>query len=205
MLRAALLLGLMLLSLAHAINPVVYEQDDNGDISLQQFTYVLRADCDAATITIIVKDANLTPVPGANAYLKYVDVTEPVMGKKTADGDGEAVYQLPGNVSLMRGLFILVIQKDGYRDKEVHFDLSPCYPAPAPPKKPAAQNKTNPAAIPPPKNSITPQNTTNHTNETQNASGPDGATPQNPPALHCPAALILLQLSILMFYKSLKP
>ena len=204
MLRAALLLGLMLLSLAHARNPVVYEQDDNGDISLQQFTYVLRADCSAATIDIEVKDANLTPVPNAETYLKYVDNTSPFIGKRTTDSDGSVAYQLPGNVSFMRGLFILIIQKDGYRDKEVHFDLSPCYPAPPAQKKPR-QNETNTTAPLPPKNPITPQNTSaNYTNGTQNATGQDGWTLQNLPALPCPAALVLLPLSVLMFYKSLK-
>jgi len=205
MLRIALL-GLIVLSLAHAIhpiNPMVYEQDDNGDISLSQFTYVLRADCDAATIDIEVKDANLTQVQNASTFLKYVDNTSPFIGKMTTGSDGSVAYQLPGNVSFMRGLFILVVQKDGYRDKEVHFDLSPCYPAPPQPKKPV-QNKTNSSATLPPKNTTTTQNTStnaaNRTNET-NATSQDGGGAQSTPALPCPIAWAL---PLIMLYKSLK-
>src|SRR5262249_10152163 len=70
------------------------------------------------------------------------------------------VHKLPGQVQLMRGLFILGIQKHGFQSKEVHFDLYPCFhqgqlppkPAPNPPPKPPAQNSTpQPPATPPPK------------------------------------------------------
>jgi len=188
-----------ILLLAAIIGPVVYEQDDNGDIALQEFTYVLSADCNAATINVTVKDENLTLVEDAKTFLKYVDVTEPVIGQGKTGRDGFFIYELPGNVSLMRGLFVLLIEKDGYRNKEVHFDLSPCYPKPAPPKKPpannsSATNQSNTSNQPRPVS-----NNTTRINNTVNVTEPNGN--DLPFSMPCPAALVL---PLLMFYKPLK-
>lgn len=126
---------------ALVVGPRIYEQDDFGDISLSEFTYSISTDCTAAAITVVVMNESLKPVMGANTYLKYVDFATPLMGSGVSDKDGRVLLKLPGNVNLMRGLFILVIEKKGYRGKEVHFDLSPCIyntTNPAKPSKPTS-------------------------------------------------------------------
>jgi len=145
---------------AVVVGPKIYEQDDFGDISLSEFTYSISADCTAAAITVIVMNETLRPVVGANTYLKYVDFSTPLMGSAVSDKDGRVLLKLPGNVNLMRGLFILVIDKKGYRGKEVHFDLSPCF-----------SNSTNPT-----KPSKPPANgsNTNNSNTTNNQTNPPG-------------------------------
>jgi hypothetical protein len=149
------ILSLLILSVVNAaiIGPTVYEQDDFGDISLNEFTYSLSVDCDAATLRVIVMNESIKPVEGANVYLKYVDYASPLISSGTTGKDGLVLHELPGNVSLMRGLFILVIGKEGYRGKEVHFDILRCLPnqttIPSPPVQPPQQ------LPPPPSENVT--------------------------------------------------
>jgi hypothetical protein len=148
--RAAILLialALSGLSAAMVVGPAIYEQDDFGDPALAQFTYSLSADCTASTISMIIMNGSNKPVKDANTYLKYVDFSSPLLSSVVTDKDGFALHKLPGNVQLMRGLFILVIEKKGFRNKEVHFDLYPCF-----------HNGTLPPALQP-----KPRNTTNQT------------------------------------------
>lgn len=150
-LRVLLALALLLSpACAAPAAPVIWEQDDLGDISLQEFTYSLGVDCGEAAISVIVMDENLTPVEGAGTYMMYVDYGEAVLGSPKTGPDGAVLYGLPGNTSYMRGLFMLMIEKKGFRGKEVHFDISPCYPdgksrrpAPAQPAKAANSSTQN--------------------------------------------------------------
>ncbi len=136
-----------------SVGPRIFEQDDFGDPAWAQFTYSISADCNASTISLYVMNASNRPVADANAYLKYVDFSTPLLSSTKTDKDGFTLIRLPGNVRLMRGLFILVIEKKGYRSKEIHFDLGPCFGAPAlPPKPPANQTQNAPNETQPPAN-----------------------------------------------------
>jgi hypothetical protein len=205
----ALLLALFLPLLhANVIAPTVYEQDDFGDpVFLQDFTYSLSADCTAATISVIAMDGHNKPVQGAYTYLKYVDFSTPLISQGPTDREGFVLHKLPGSTKLMRGLFVLVIEKTGFRGKEVHFDISGCYsngtaqPKP-PPAKPPANNTTTvrPANISPPFN-YTPPAAENTTGNQSNASG-TGA--ENAAGMCLPAFLIALSITIIMVFKYLK-
>src|SRR5512143_328248 len=176
-LAAALLFGL---SSAMVVGPVIYEQKDFGNIGQHQFTYSLSADCNASVITAIIYNESNKPVQDANVLLSYVDFSTPLLRNLYTDKDGIAIMKLPGQVQLMRGLFILVIQKNGFKSKEVHFDLYPCFhngqlpPKPAPPPKPV-QNTPQPppividAAPPPP--TAPAANASNGTNASANNTG----------------------------------
>lgn len=202
---AALLL-LLLLPLLHAnvVAPTIYEQEDLGDGTvLSDFTYSLSVDCTAATISIIVMDSHNTPVEGADTYLKYVDFSSPLIAQGQTDREGFRLDKLPGSSLLMRGLFILVIEKKGFRNKEVHFDISGCYSnktttQPPPAAKPPANNTTTapPANSSPPFNytSLPAANTTNMsgTNQSGNASA---ALPESV-SKACPFALLAIALII---------
>src|SRR5512143_182401 len=153
-LAAALLFGL---SSAMVVGPVIYEQKDFGNIGQHQFTYSLSADCNASVITAIIYNESNKPVQDANVLLSYVDFSTPLLRNLYTDKDGIAIMKLPGQVQLMRGLFILVIQKNGFKSKEVHFDLYPCFhngtlpPKPAPPPKPpSTMPNSTPTTLPTP-------------------------------------------------------
>jgi len=135
------LLALTYCSSAVVIGPHIYEQQNNGDNNLPEMTYSLSVDCTAAAINVIVMDNATNPIQDANTYLKYVDFSSPTIGSGKTDKDGFVIMKLPGNVQLMRGLFIMVIEKKGFRNKEIHFDIVNCLtntswipPIPPPPK-----------------------------------------------------------------------
>ncbi|MFH0884681.1 MAG: carboxypeptidase-like regulatory domain-containing protein [Candidatus Micrarchaeota archaeon] len=228
--QAALLLALVCLcwaSSALTIGPMIYEQKDLGDIGLSEFTYSLSADCNASTISAYIFNETNRPVRDANIYLKYVDFSSPLMSNTKTDKDGYSLIRLPGNVKLMRGLFIMVVEKKGYRNKEIHFDLSPCWGGnPIPPKPNQTMNTTNATnqtgpPKPPSNNStsIPPANASGNqtpgANGTGNGTGNGGAEPASP---ICPSAMAITGLSLLVlilgcapkcksasFFKSFKP
>lgn len=208
----AVLSLLFLLGASHAlvVGPAIYEQKDfNGD--QHQFTYSLSADCNASVITAIIYNESNKPVQDANVLLSYVDFSTPLLRNLYTDKDGVAILKLPGQVQLMRGLFILVIQKSGFRSKEVHFDLYPCFhngslpPKPAPPPKPPASipNSTLPNQLPPPpviSAGPQPPPSSNGSNRTgQNGTGAPPASGGG--GAICPAAFILPSL---LFFKTPK-
>jgi hypothetical protein len=176
--RIALTL-LLIFSVANAIivGPTVYEQDDFGDILWNEFTYSLSVDCDDAVLNVIVMNESIRPVGEAGTYLKYVDYASPLVSSGTTDNQGRISHKLPGNVSLMRGLFILVIEKGGYRTKEIHFDILKCLgnqteitapptqPPPPPPQQPAEKIKTEPVQNE--TDTANPTTTANETGETE--------------------------------------
>ena len=155
-----ILLPMLIISLVHAaiVGPTVHEQDDFGDILWNEFTYSLSVDCDNAVLRVVVMDENIKPVEGAGTYLKYVDYATPLISSGASGKDGRVMHQLPGNVSLMRGLFVLVIEKEGYRTKEIHFDIMKCLgnqtgvptPPAQPPQQPPQQPTQNVTKEPPP-------------------------------------------------------
>ncbi len=137
-----LLLTIILLSLisvgsARVIEPTIYEQKNIGDIKAPELLYSISADCEASTIDLQVLDRHLNPVGGAWAYLSYVDFSSPTFAREQAGPDGRIKMKLPGNTSYMRGVFMLVLEKKGYSNREVHFGLTPCY------------SKTNPSPTTP--------------------------------------------------------
>jgi len=144
-------------------------------------------------------DGSFERIGGAGTYLKYVDFSSPLISSVETDGDGSAIHSLPGNTTLMRGLFILVMEKDGFRSKEVHFDIAPCYSNYTFPSRPAQeeplQNESEPEeeiADEPvvPANESPPE----MIEETEEE---DGETPA--PSV-CPLSFVVL----LMFYKAIK-
>ncbi|HSB46429.1 MAG TPA: carboxypeptidase-like regulatory domain-containing protein [Candidatus Bilamarchaeum sp.] len=195
--HGAALLILSFLSYAIIVGPAIYEQDDFGDIAWSEFTYSISADCTAGTITTIVMNESNKPVPDATLYLQYIDFSTPLIGAVKSDKDGYALHKLPGQVQLMRGFFVLVIEKSGYRSKEVHFDLYPCFhngsmppkpppPTPPPQKPPPTQNVTKPPA----NGSVNVSVPT--TPPSNNSSGNETGKPDMPQACPLAAALPLV-------------
>jgi tRNA threonylcarbamoyladenosine modification (KEOPS) complex Pcc1 subunit len=211
----AILVVLILAAAAHAeaVAPIIYEQKDIGDPGLAEFVYSMSVDCTAATLTLSVMDENYSVVRGANSYLKYIDFSTNIISSVQTDNDGIALHKLPGNVKLMRGLFILVIEKYRYRNKEIHFDISPCYSngtQSKPPKPPANQtlpaNQSNasqgnqgagnnsavePGGTGTQPNGNSTSNANNTGNHTQNNPDSSAATTQKTAAPCLPAALLI--------------
>lgn len=172
------------ISNAVTIGPRIYEQKDMGDPMLEDFTYSLSVDCTAAAINLIVMDDNTARVQDANAYLKYIDFSSPLIANGETDKDGFVVLKLPGDVKLMRGLFILVIEKKGFRNKEIHFDITGCltntsWIPPAVPVTPKPNYTYNPPPSYPP-NQNTSGNHTGNGNQSGGGNQSANATASGP-------------------------
>lgn len=218
MLRQKFLLVLLLFSVssvctALVVGPKIYEQDDFGDPLLPEFTYSLSTDCNASTISLIVMNESNKPVAEAHTYLKYVDFSTPLISNMKSDKDGFALIRLPGNVKLMRGLFILVIEKHGFRSKEVHFDLSPCFTngtAPATPpnhtqSSTQSQKSGTNTTMPLPTSYLAKdQNGTNATSAS-NKTGRTNATDIDDSEKVPTPCTAFLTISSLLIFKSFKP
>lgn len=179
---------------ANVVAPTIHEQADLGDDTmLKDFTYSIGVDCTASAIRLTVLDDKNKPVGGASTYLKYVDFSTPLIDQGTTDQNGFILEKLPGSPTLMRGLFILVLEKSGFRDKEIHFDISGCYTntTAKPPVKPPANN-TNPPANSTPGNYTRPPANASGTNQSGNATG----NPTGTPASTCPLALLVPLLTL---------
>jgi hypothetical protein len=179
------LVTLFILCVASATAPFIYEQKNLGFYNFPEFTYSLSVDCEEGTIDAILMDANFTRLEGVNSYLKYVDFESKLISSETSDEHGIVEHELPGNVSLMRGLFIMVIEEKGFRSKEIHFDISPCYSNvtfPPPPQRPERngtmppeEDVTEPEAPPPvpPENISGNGETVNETDVTAEGPAPE--------------------------------
>jgi hypothetical protein len=126
MIKELVLLAL-LFSCVSAIAPKVYEHKSLGQPFLPELLYSLSVDCENGTVHLIVMDANFTRMDNASTFLKYVDFSSPLISRMATGTEGTVAHQLPGNVSNMRGLFIMVMEKKGFRSKEIHFDILRCF------------------------------------------------------------------------------
>jgi len=202
-----LLMALIAVSQALSIGPMIYEQKNMGDQGLPEFLYSMSADCTAATVTISVMNDNFSKISGADVYLEYTQFSSQIISSTQTDADGVAVSKLPGSVKLMQGLFIMVVEKYGYQNKEIHFDLSPCngtaanYSKPIPP----AKNQTNQTI---PKSNTTQTNTTQNAGNKSNSSQNITSTTESTQSSICPSAMLVAALAFgggLIAYKKNRP
>lgn len=130
---AMALLALSAISSARSEIPRVFEEEDFGNEALPHFLYAMSVDCDAAKIRLEVFDGDVQPVSGVGSYLIYHDYSTPLISSGITDAGGVVTHKLPGKISLMDGMFIAVLEKGGFRKKEVHFDITPCFRPETPP------------------------------------------------------------------------
>ncbi len=180
---------------AAVVAPTIYEQRDLGTPSLEEFTYSISVDCTSASIHLHVLDEEYEQVEGANTYLKYIDFAQPLISSGETDKEGYFLHKLPGNVKLMRGFFILVIQKNGFRNKEIHFDIGRCYNDEVPPSEPEkeAPEPEEPEELPPEESTIPePPEQENETEELEENTTETEENGESAPAELCPGILALL-------------
>lgn len=121
-------LFLLVLSVAAAVETDlrIFEQRSLGVEYYEEFDDVrITMDCDENIITIYILSEG-KPVTGAVARLIYVDYSVPLLAAGPTDVGGRFTYKLVGERDFMTGLFLVVIEKEGYKNKEAHFDIHRC-------------------------------------------------------------------------------
>lgn len=119
---------LLILSIASAeeIDLTIYEQRDFGPSYEEDFDEIeVTMDCNKETIYIQVEDEDV-PITGAIVRIVYVDYSTPLLASGPTDAEGEFGYTLVGETEFMGGLFLVVVEKEGYMQKEAHFDIGNC-------------------------------------------------------------------------------
>ena len=133
-----------------------FEYKDLGNLSLPAMNATIMMDCDGKAIISRVT-YNGDPVSGAFTMLKYVQYDNPLISSGTTDSSGYVTHKLTGNISFMTGIFVLVMEKSGFRNREAHFLIDECFAPPPPPPPPPPQNITPPQNVtPPPQQNNTP-------------------------------------------------
>ncbi len=125
--RTAVLLLLLLSVCAAVETPMkIFEQRDFGPGYEEQFDDLyVTMDCDSEIIHIYVSDED-KPVTGAVVRVLYIDYSTPLIASGPTDSDGKLSFKIIGEEDFMTGLFLTVVEKEGYNNKEAHFDISIC-------------------------------------------------------------------------------
>ncbi len=124
-----LILLLLLVSMVYAqrVAPTLIGDKDFGNGDLEEMRYAISAQCKEATVDLMVFDREYKRVPSAKTYLTYVDYEAKLLATNYTDSQGFRSHKLPGNPRFMRGLFILLIEKEGFRNQEIYFTIDRCY------------------------------------------------------------------------------
>ena len=217
---AFFVLFLFSFSVAAETELVIFEQRDLGVAYDENFDDLyLTMDCVTDTMTVYVKEDG-EPVTGAVVRLIYVDYSVPLLASGPTTAEGKFTYKLVGERDFMTGLFLVVVEKEGYKNKEAHFDIARCIgveeeiPPPPPPEEEPPEEEEVPPPPPPPEEEegvpppeeeeelppaeeLSPEE--NITNVTENVTG---EPEEEEAAPLCPSLAILLLLSALFVRNS---
>jgi len=121
---------LFLASLSFSIYPgsitiEPFEYKDFGNASLPSFNVTMGMDCVEQELNANVS-SDENPVSGVTTFLKYVQYENPLLGTRITDASGNVVHKVYGNISYMSGIWVLVLEKPGYRKQEAHFEIFDC-------------------------------------------------------------------------------
>ena len=199
------ILGMLLLSLpamAFTVRPNYIGVKDTGGQSLDSLDVGITIDCDTKDLTIDVL-ANTTREAVSGADITLFDTTygyQALPNRVKTGSDGEAVMTVPGTLNFLTHMFILRVDAQNYRSREIEFYYQKCFeappatPPPTPPVPPAQNatnqtqtnpNQSNPVQPPPPPQNISQTGNQNGTVNGSNGSGifkPFDTNPTLPPS-----------------------
>ncbi|MFH0737939.1 MAG: hypothetical protein V2A68_05195 [Candidatus Micrarchaeota archaeon] len=201
---ALFFLVMVALGSAFSVEPAFRGIQDTGNQNLEPLDVRIIVDCDNKNMTVDVKgNESGDALSGATAFLFYTDYEYQLIGTGSTGSDGKARINVMGNMDYLTALFILRVDKPGYRSKEIEFTYQRCFEAQAPPKPPKndttpQQNATNQTQAPPPQDEAPPaeppeENLTPQQPEDNGTTAPIAP----PPTSSCPAGFALLALSLI--------
>lgn len=129
---------------------------DTGNENLEALDVAIFIDCGLKNITAEVKGQDSEQaVAGASAYLFYTDYEYQLIATGMSDAEGRARINVLGNQDYLTALFILRIDKSGYRSREIEFSYEKCFREPPEPvlppvEEPEEEPEEEPADVTPP-------------------------------------------------------
>ncbi|MFH0884679.1 MAG: hypothetical protein V1861_03135 [Candidatus Micrarchaeota archaeon] len=168
--HAFIVLLIVGLAAAFTVKPAYIEIHDTGNENLPALNVDISIDCDTKNVHInVASNETGEPLEGAMTYLFYTDYTYqalPNPGK--TDVDGNTAIPVPGTIRFLNAMFILRVDKQGYRSREIEFAYKKCFETPPkPPEPPQTHNETNATNQTAPQNVTPPANITPPVNETK--------------------------------------
>jgi len=196
---ALFLLVMVAIGSAFSVEPAFRDTQDTGSESLEPLDVRIVVDCDNKNITVDVKgNESGDGIQGAGVFLFYTDYEYQLIATGSTGSDGKAKINVMGNMDYLTALFIMRVEKAGYRSKEIEFTYQKCFQEQTPPKPPKndtkpQQNDTN-QTQPPPQNTTPPAEPPQDNATPEQPPGDDGTTAPiaPPPSSSCPLGAVLL-------------
>lgn len=208
--RMMMVFALCLIGLASAfsVRPDIQGVQDTGSTQLPAMDVGITIDCSSNMLTVTV-DANDTgqPVQGANTYLFYTNYGYQAIGSGESDNMGIAAIPVTGKLDFLTSLFVLRVDKEGYRSRETEFTYNNCFngqptgsvPQNSSPAQTVNQSSNQPVnqtaqtnvTVPAPSNQTAPTNLTAASSGNSTANTP---TPKPSSKLPCLPGFLLIAL-----------
>jgi len=126
------LAALVLAASAFSVVPHFIDVQDTGSESLPSLDVGISLDCDSKNVTVtVLSDDDGTPVAGADARLFYTDYTyQPLPNPGKTDSKGMAGLPVPGTLKFLNAMFVLRVDKQGFKSREIEFAYEYCFDPP---------------------------------------------------------------------------
>lgn len=109
-------------TIGHSIAPEIYGIKDTGSMNLPNIDVNLSIDCTNKNLELFsnVDDAQVT--------MFYTDYGySPLPNRVKTNEEGYAIMEVPGSLNYLTGLFILRIDKQGFKSREIEFTYGKCF------------------------------------------------------------------------------
>jgi hypothetical protein len=104
---------------------------DTGNENLPKMNVGITIDCDSKAL-IVEPKSNTTgePIASAQTYLFYTDYEYQLVGTGSTNASGISKINVIGNQDFLTALFILRVDKSGFRSRETEFTYKYCFQDP---------------------------------------------------------------------------
>lgn len=125
--RSILILLVLAASHAAMVNADLKGEQDTGGIYLPTMRATLIADCGNSTIIAFLSDNESgKAVSGATMFVFRTDSGYRILNRSQTDAEGRGDLRIPGKMAYLNDLYVLRLEKNGYRSKEVQFTFWNC-------------------------------------------------------------------------------
>ncbi len=123
--RSLAILLLFGVSFAQVVEADLVEEKDTGPEAAPALVAALWLDCESGNVTLTLSSHG-SRVEGATVFLFRTDSAYKLLARSSTDGEGISVVRPPGKISYLNDLYILRIEKSGFRTKETEFTFWNC-------------------------------------------------------------------------------
>jgi hypothetical protein len=117
------------LAAAFSVRPDYMGVQDTGSGSSMDVGIMI--DCDTNSLAVTAKSNGTgEPIPDASAYLFYTNYEYRMISSGKTNDNGLAAIAVTGKRDYLTSLFILRVDKQGFRSREIEFTYKKCFDAP---------------------------------------------------------------------------